>query len=341
MIKIRVIVPVEKLLLHKIIRIWKFNFYPAIDWDNFTEENHQLAFLNKFWFSDFEKFFLEEINFLNYTLIDFEMEIDKSLLYKANKNFQDKENLIKIVIEEADKWLDLLRFENLSLHNIYWTFWLAWQISNNYSYTYIKKLNWWDSVIDEWAIFCWKSHILTVVNNWLWAEIDHWRISPETKGIYNNIYNNNEDDFYNVYSYSFRSFCQAIYNVNEEARFLQIIYAIDAISFLWKDDNWKDKKWKNHRIHVVILSWYKDGNDFENKVNKYNRLYGFRNKMVHGNKTFLKLWLDSTEQTTDLWWYFVNIINNITNLWLDSELKIKNHVNSCIQQLGDNIENIK
>ncbi len=335
-INIRVIVPVEKVLLHTKIKIWKFSFYPAIDWVNITWINHELWFLQELQLSDEKNTPLwDNLDFLSFTLIDFQMDINKSLLYKSKTSIQNTEKLIKILIEEADKWLDLLRFENLNLHNIYWTFWLAWQMSNNFSYAYIKELDNWYPTFKYWKILCWKSHILTVVNNWLWAEINHWRISPETNMICNNIYKDINNDFYNLYRYSFRSFCQSIYNVNEEARFLQIIYAIDALSFLW------NKKGKDHRIHITILSWFNNWNDFENKAYWYDELYRIRNKIVHENKTFLNLWLDSNKETMKLWLYFVNIINNITKQRLDSKSKINNYIESCIKNLATNIVNFK
>ena len=219
---------------------------------------------------------VDRISDFNSEQIEFELEIKYGDLIKLNNHSLDHDNyVINLCLDQAERGMDLIRLKYSSFTKPEFTPNPVGQLRSGFYEVQISPKS--EKPISIKAkVYGGISKPLSVSNNWL---------GPEVEDIFNfNDYKLSEifvghvvHELGNHLISSFRNCRQAFYTLGDEAKFLSLIFSIDAIASPKID--WTG--WK-HRSYIAALICNGNPKRFSNVLKSFDYLYtDIRNMKWH------------------------------------------------------------
>lgn len=87
---------------------------------------------------------------------------------------------------------------------------------------------------------------------------------------------------------------QSFFLLNDEMKFLSLVFATDACAFVG------DKKGQEHRKHIAAFASFGRKEKFEKLIDTFNQLYDVRNKIVHRGCSFGELGINAKDQLIEM-----------------------------------------
>ncbi len=274
-----VIVPIEKIFIQETITTDKYILYCERQFDKEPYER----------LSDHEG-----------SYIQFHCNLPYIDLLKLNSSIDHNSYVINMCLSIAEYALDLVRFSHSSFTNKEFTPNPAGQHSSGfYDVEIIPNENTHLKPIMISGI----SRPFAVSNNWLGPQVDNL-CHPGVKylsSVYDGVIDN---ELSKLVSSVVRSCRQSFYSIGEESQFLNLVFALDGLSYIHSD--WKG--WKQ-RTYIAALTCNNSISNFKKNLEVYDRLYtDIRNKLVHDGKDFYQLHVNADECSEQIFKYIKTII---------------------------------
>ncbi|QNK68561.1 hypothetical protein [Variovorax sp. PAMC26660] len=280
------LVPVDSLLLYETLKLGRTTIHAPVNGEDIPLQLHSWgtalcdvpgADVDPNWAPLRKKSFSSLATLLSYPLIERRIEIPAKILYAAKVSVSGQERLIDYVAQDADRSLDLLRWQFCSHKRLEYLPGKAGWVGE-FCYAYVVP----DFGLREGLLGA-KPQVLRVENNWLGLEVD---ISPDG-GVISALASIFDGDSNNALSKeirsALRSIGQAYYLVEPEATFLSLVYAIDALCEVG------DLRGDHQRAWVCAAAANGSPERFTDLRPQYELLYSLRNRLVHGGETFSSL----------------------------------------------------
>ena len=296
----RLLVPVEHLRMTHRIDFDAFSIYPALDGDVMKLEDHPWseelcdvagADADPNWYPEPDIGLDQLAGLLRYPLIEFDTDVPASLIYLSACSAADMAPLANYVLELADSCLDILRVHFCSHQHLSFTPGRAGRVADGTSAFYCKP----DSPALQPHLYLHVTDILSVRNNWLGLEVEEYEpieFDERASRILMRIDNRENQG---VIRHAIRTIGTSFYLIVPEACFLQLVYALDAVSAVEGANT-------NHREHIAALTCEWDPEDlpgsrtrFEERLEEFQELYSTRNRIVHKGATFASLERDPAD----------------------------------------------
>ncbi|MFZ6723606.1 hypothetical protein [Undibacterium sp. Ji49W] len=299
MVRVRYLVPVDKLLQWPdIVELGPYNIHrPVIprerpvnshpwgrslsdiegidmdtDWNPFTAPAGSLAQL------------------LAYPLIEGVTEVDASLFFPVGAGTCEYEPLVLQITEHADRVLDVLRHIYCHYRTPHYTPNHAGVIAGKEFRTAFLMP---ETQNLKWRKVTAKGQVFEANNVWLGLELDN---SPSSSNdqlaeIASGIVANEVEGHIRS---ALRMRGQSFFLLNDEMRFLSLVFTIDACTFVGK------KNGPQHRQHIAAFASGGNKFRFDEYLNSFDQLYKIRNKIVHSGSSFAELRVNAKDQLTQI-----------------------------------------
>lgn len=290
-LSVRYLVPVDKLLLHETIDMGPYVIHrpvvphehtvmdhpygmdlldvPGADidpgWDPATAGETSLA------------------RYLGFPLIEGRAEVDASLFFPTGSGVRQDEALAKHLTEHADRALDVLRHRFCNQDHLEQVPQHAGVLSTGFREAYLFP----DAPDLEPRRLEAKPEPFEAVNVWLGLEVSAPMDSGDVRlaEIASGTCRNAMEQRLRA---ALRARGQSFFIVNPEMRFASLVFANDAIAVVG------EKTGDDHRRHVAAVASRGDRSQFDKILVEIDKLYGFRNAIVHRGASFAELRVDAT-----------------------------------------------
>lgn len=280
------LVPVTCLLLHETIALGQTKFHPPVDGYEQSVSSHPWggelygavgAEVDPSWCPGELDDFSNHAALLGHPLIERRIEIPVTMLYAAKASVAGGERLVSFIAQDADRWLDLLRWTYCSYKRLeYLPNRAGWV--GDFCYAYVKP-----DFGPPAELYGAKAQVLRVENNWLGLEVSGFDPDEEITALAGMLDESNASAMAKEVKSALRAFGQAYYLVEPEASFLSLVYAIDALCEVG------DLRGAHQRIWVCASASIGKPTRFTKFLTEYERLYAIRNRLVHDGETLSSL----------------------------------------------------
>ena len=285
----KVLVPVSKLWIEEEFSIGDFKFIPPVNEDYYGQMSHPWfellvndvsSFIPKIdSLGQYDNSVNDASDLLNYPLIECSIELPLDEYMLAKTKLDSVNRIINLCSEKADFGLDLLRIAFCYFEKLEYLPNCAGQLKDGSTSIYLIP----DNSLYEPELFSHISHPMLTSNNWLGLEASsiNDNFSIELANIFNGLIQSEVADRIKG---CIRVVRHSFYMVYDEARFLSLIFALDALCMLERNQT----GW-SQRTHISALASGGNVNNYREKFKNYQELYNLRNKMVHQGLSFLEL----------------------------------------------------
>lgn len=309
------LVPVTCLLLHETIALGQTKFHPPVDGYGRTVSSHPWgvelcdvvgADVDPSWFPVELDDFSNLATLLGHPLIERRVEIPVTMLYEAKASVAGGERLVRFIAQDADRWLDLLRWTYCSYKRLeYLPNRAGWV--GDFCYAYVKP-----DFGPPADVYGAKAQVLRVENNWFGLEVSGFVPDEEITALACMLDGSNASAMAREVKSALRAIGQAYYLVEPEASFLSLVYAIDALCEVG------DLRGAHQRIWVCAAASIGKPSRFTEFLTKYERLYAIRNRLVHDGETLSSLGADPQAVNQDIELILASVILTIVRAGCDS-----------------------
>ncbi len=330
----KVLVPVSKLWIEEEFSIGDFRFIPPVNNDNYDQMPHP-------WFEllttdassfiprmnslgQYDNSVNDASDLLNYPLIQCYIDLPLGEYMLAKTKLDAVIRIINLCSEKADFGLDLLRIAFCYFEKLEYLPNCAGQLKDGGTSIYLIPEN----SLYEPELFSHISHPILTSNNWLGLEA--YPINDELSVALANIFNGSiQSEIANRIKGCIRAIRHSFYMVYDEARFLSLIFALDALCMLERNQT----GW-NQRTHISALA--SDGKviNYSRILRNYQELYNLRNKLVHQGLSFLELRESSLKKTDEV----LRIILDCIKVLMVRNLNTKQEVTAFVNQVKSSPE---
>lgn len=330
------LVPVEHLRMAQVLRFGAFTLYPAVDGDMMTIEDHPWGTelsdvdpddLDPHWYPEPPTEFNEPSDLLARPLIEIGIDVPVSLLYLARGLTPDRTPLVNYVLELADSCLDIVRVRFCNHRRLELTPGRAGRLLDGVSAFYLMP---------EHDAFRPQLHLhipdaFSVSNNWLGLEIDEFEPDSLDDMASKILMHRDERENQGVIRHAIRTIGTSFYLIVPEASFLQLIYALDAVSAV-------DKSGAKHRLHIAALTCGWDEHDLAGSLERFQKqhqrfcdLYATRNEIVHNGGTFATLGRDGSKDTDSMTGFVWLCCETLLSRGLKTDEDVRAHVQEVLK----------
>jgi len=222
---------------------------------------------------------------LAHPLIERKIEVPLATFYEADASFDSQSPLLRLVMEEADHALDVVRFDLCHYRRLqYLPAKAGWIGETGLAYVMPEGL------APKARYLQGKPYVLRVSNSWLGLEVDGGGLSWAPALADMIVDNRAGDEMTLALKAALRALNRAFYLVELETSFLHLVYAIDA---LCEPGGLRGGR---HRLWISAFGSGGDAARFATQMAEFDRHYGVRNRIVHEGATFAGLGLVGEEQ---------------------------------------------
>ena len=218
---------------------------------------------------------------LAYALIERTIEVPLSALHEASASHDGQSILLRLLMEDADQALDLLRFDLCRFSRLHYLpakpGWLG-----EFALAWVEP----EGPGSRARLLAGKPYVLRVSNTWLGLEVDagfHAMGIALAEIITDNT---DEDEVTLALKGALRAWNRSLYLVELEASFLHLIYAVDALCAPGQ------LKGTRHRLWITAYASRGSAEDFGERFDEFSRHYEIRNQIVHEGASFASLGLE-------------------------------------------------
>jgi|GEM_PF-1085529 len=296
----KVLVPIRKFWIENAFKIGDFKFWPAVEENGFSTNEHPWF---EYFVGDYSSFEIheqslgqwdgeirKEEDLLHYPLVELSISVYESDLLGINVDINSEIRLLRTASEQADRALDLLRITHCSFEKIEYLPDRAGQLGNGFTVTYfIPKLREYKETLLQQIVFPVRTS-----NNWLGLEAQYIG-EPYIEWLARILKGDSNIKIELAIRSSIIALSQAFYTVYEEARFLALVFALDGLCS--PDSKWT--AWK-HRTYIAAISSGGNIHTYERDLKVFEYVYSdVRNKLVHSGASFISIKDADSKSVTD------------------------------------------
>lgn len=288
--KCKVLVPIGKLWINSAFKIGGFNFWPPVEENGFSANEHpwfgyfvgdtSIFKISEQSFGQWDGEIRKEEDLLRHPLIELDINVYESDLLGINTDISAEMRLLRIASEQADRALDLLRITQCSFKKIEYLPNRAGQLDNGFTVAYfMPELKEYRETLLQHIVYPVRAS-----NNWLGLEAEYVS-EPYIEWLARILKGDSSSKIELAIRSSIIALSQAFYTVYEEARFLALVFALDGLCS--PDPRWK--AWK-HRTYIAALSSGGNIHTYEHDLKIFEYIYSdIRNKLVHSGASFISI----------------------------------------------------
>lgn len=310
----RYLVPVEGLRLHEPIQFGQTKLHPRVDGVDVQLADHAWRELCEVPAADVIAGWAPDARasgttrLLGHTLIERTAEVPLDALYAANGSVDGTSRLLRFLIEDADRALDPVRFSLCHYRRLeYLPAKPGWL--NDFALAYVMP----NTRAVPARLIVGKPYVLRVSNNWLGLEADTAAVSGVAGQLATVVDSNASDPITLALKSALRAWNRSFYLVELEASFLHLVYAIDALC------EPGDLRGERHRLWIGAFVCGGDAQRFGALLDKFDKHYSVRNKIVHGGEAFSSLGLFGEEQCQ----FMLQLLSLCINVFLQKGFKTR------------------
>jgi hypothetical protein len=284
------IVPVSKLKLpDEAFSIGRFTYVPPVVEGGFQAVDHPQA---EYWltnpaaFRGASEYPLEDLKvvgekeLLLCPLVQCPIRIESDLL-TVPQTLENEIALIRHASDAAERGLDVLRFAFCHYKRPEYLPNLAGDLADGFSCVYLL-MNGTTGYRDVFAHQI--ARPLRASNNWLGLEVDEPLKDPQSALVAASVGGDANTEIAERAAGALRTAGQAFYTIHDEARFLSLVFALEAL--VEPKQRWN--RWAQRAYVAAAVST--DPCVFRRQLESFDCLYtDVRNKLVHGGETFVTL----------------------------------------------------
>lgn len=286
----KVLVPIRKLRIENAFTIGDFKFWPPVEENGFSANEHpwfeyfvgdtSIFEISEQSFGQWDGEIRKEEDLLRYPLIELNISVYESDLLGINADINAEMRLLRTASEQADRALDLLRITQCSFEKIEYLPDRAGQLDNGFTVTYfIPELREYKETLLQHIVYPVRAS-----NNWLGLEAEYIS-EPYLEWLARIVKGDSNTEIELAIRSSIIALSQAFYTVYEEARFLALVFALDGLCS--PDSKWK--AWK-HRTYIAAISSGGNIHTYEHDLKIFEYVYSdVRNKLVHSGASFISI----------------------------------------------------
>ncbi|MCY1646651.1 HEPN domain-containing protein [Caulobacter sp. SL161] len=284
-VTLRYLAPADGLQLEAPLTLGKTKIHPPVDGEDYRLSDHPWRALCDVPGADVDPNWTPSANargstaLLAYPLIERSIQAPLRLVYEAKRSQDAQSPLLRLIMEDADRALDPVRFNLCSFRRLaYLPARPGWR-GDVASIHVIPETR----AFEEWLLQG-KPYVLRVANTWLGLEVDA-SVESSALALVDLVDSADQDEMTLALKAALRAFNQALYIVELEAAFLHLVYALDALCEPGKLTG------DRHRLWISAFASHGDAARFAQVLADFDRLYSVRNRIVHQGQTFASLGL--------------------------------------------------